>query len=165
MVRSRDQNDIEIAGPQHLSVIGERLRPLSIALPRGHHLSRLAEHATIDVTKRNDFHRGDLNEPEQIGLAIPSTADQANTRRPRFGRAERHGAEPLHATAAKTIARASTRALRGARHDLGRVSLRTAVPLFVDEYRRNRITGSFIMIDEGTFETVGAGMILGQTAP
>ena len=50
-------------------------------------------------------------------------------------------------------------------NDLGRVSLRTAVPLFVDEYRRNRITGSFIMIDEGTFETVGAGMILGQTAP
>jgi bifunctional enzyme CysN/CysC len=50
-------------------------------------------------------------------------------------------------------------------NDLGRVSLRTAVPLFVDEYRRNRITGSFILIDEGTFETVGAGMILGQSAP
>jgi bifunctional enzyme CysN/CysC len=50
-------------------------------------------------------------------------------------------------------------------NDLGRVSIRTAVPLFVDEYRRNRITGSFILIDEGTFETVGAGMILGQSAP
>jgi bifunctional enzyme CysN/CysC len=50
-------------------------------------------------------------------------------------------------------------------NDLGRVSFRTAVPLFVDEYRRNRTTGSFILIDEATFETVGAGMILGQTAP
>jgi bifunctional enzyme CysN/CysC len=50
-------------------------------------------------------------------------------------------------------------------NDLGRVPLRTAVPLFVDEYRRNRITGSFILIDEGTFETVGAGMILGATSP
>jgi bifunctional enzyme CysN/CysC len=50
-------------------------------------------------------------------------------------------------------------------NDLGRVTLRTAVPLFVDEYRRNRITGSFILIDEGTFETVGAGMILGATSP
>ena len=50
-------------------------------------------------------------------------------------------------------------------NDLGRVSIRTAVPLFVDEYRRNRITGSFILIDEGTFETVVAGMILGQSAP
>jgi bifunctional enzyme CysN/CysC len=47
-----------------------------------------------------------------------------------------------------------------AMNDLGRVTLRTTVPLFVDEYRRNRATGSFILIDEGTFETVGAGMIL-----
>jgi bifunctional enzyme CysN/CysC len=45
-------------------------------------------------------------------------------------------------------------------NDLGRVTFRTAVPLFVDEYRRNRATGSFIVVDEGTFETVGAGMIL-----
>ncbi len=49
-------------------------------------------------------------------------------------------------------------------NDLGRVSLRTTVPLFVDEYRRNRTTGSFILIDEGTFETVGGGMILGSQA-
>jgi len=50
-----------------------------------------------------------------------------------------------------------------AMNDMGRVSLRTTVPLFVDEYRRNRITGSFILIDEGTHETVGAGMILGES--
>jgi bifunctional enzyme CysN/CysC len=50
-------------------------------------------------------------------------------------------------------------------NDLGRISMRTAVPLFVDEYRRNRATGSFILVDEGTFETVGAGMILGATTP
>jgi bifunctional enzyme CysN/CysC len=48
-----------------------------------------------------------------------------------------------------------------AMNDMGRVTLRTTVPLFVDEYRRNQITGSFILIDEGTFETVGAGMVLG----
>ncbi len=45
-------------------------------------------------------------------------------------------------------------------NDLGRVTLRTTAPLFVDEYRRNRATGSFILVDEGTFETVGAGMVL-----
>jgi bifunctional enzyme CysN/CysC len=50
-------------------------------------------------------------------------------------------------------------------NDLGRVTLRTAAPLFVDEYRRNRATGSFILVDEGTFETVGAGMVLGAPAP
>ena len=48
-------------------------------------------------------------------------------------------------------------------NDMGRVSLRVTEPLFVDEYRRNRTTGSFILIDEGTNETVGAGMVLGAT--
>ena len=33
-------------------------------------------------------------------------------------------------------------------------------PLFVDDYRRNRITGGFILIDEATNRTVGAGMIV-----
>jgi bifunctional enzyme CysN/CysC len=51
-----------------------------------------------------------------------------------------------------------------AMNDIGRISLRTTVPLFVDEYRRNRVTGSFILIDEGTFETVGAGMILAASS-
>jgi bifunctional enzyme CysN/CysC len=46
-------------------------------------------------------------------------------------------------------------------NEIGRVSLRVTAPLFVDEYRRNRITGSFILIDETTGTTVGAGMILG----
>jgi len=46
-------------------------------------------------------------------------------------------------------------------NEIGRVSLRTTVPLFYDEYRRNRTTGSFVLIDEATSSTVGAGMILG----
>jgi bifunctional enzyme CysN/CysC len=50
-------------------------------------------------------------------------------------------------------------------NDIGRVSLRCTAPLFLDEYRRNRVTGSFILIDESTFETVGAGMVLGVPAP
>jgi bifunctional enzyme CysN/CysC len=48
-------------------------------------------------------------------------------------------------------------------NEIGRVSLRTTAPLFYDEYRRNRGTGSFILIDEGTNRTVGGGMILGPT--
>ncbi len=48
-------------------------------------------------------------------------------------------------------------------NEIGRVSLRTTVPLFFDEYRRNRTTGSFVLIDEGENTTVGAGMILGPT--
>jgi len=38
--------------------------------------------------------------------------------------------------------------------------LRTMQPLLVDEYRRNRTTGSFILVDEATNSTVAAGMIL-----
>ncbi|MGH9297286.1 MAG: elongation factor 1-alpha C-terminal domain-related protein, partial [Acidimicrobiales bacterium] len=45
-------------------------------------------------------------------------------------------------------------------NDIGRVDLRSQVPLFYDEYRVNRTTGSFILVDEATNATVGAGMIL-----
>jgi bifunctional enzyme CysN/CysC len=45
-------------------------------------------------------------------------------------------------------------------NEIGRITLRTTRPLFVDEYRRNRTTGSFLVIDESTGATVGAGMIL-----
>lgn len=45
-------------------------------------------------------------------------------------------------------------------NDIARISLRTTVPLFFDKYQINRHTGSVILIDEGTNETVGAGMII-----
>jgi sulfate adenylyltransferase subunit 1 len=48
-------------------------------------------------------------------------------------------------------------------NEIGRVQVRTTVPLFFDEYRRNRTTGSFILVDEATNNTVGAGIILGPT--
>jgi bifunctional enzyme CysN/CysC len=46
-------------------------------------------------------------------------------------------------------------------NEIGRIRLRTTVPMFFDEYRRNRDTGSFILVDEATHNTVGAGMITG----
>ncbi len=45
-------------------------------------------------------------------------------------------------------------------NEIGRVKLRTTGPLFADPYRRNRHTGSFVLIDEATNVTAGAGMIL-----
>ncbi len=45
-------------------------------------------------------------------------------------------------------------------NEIGRVSLRTTVPLFHDAYQRNRVTGSFILIDESSAATLAAGMIL-----
>lgn len=45
-------------------------------------------------------------------------------------------------------------------NDIARISIRTTKPLFVDSYKTNRITGSVILIDEGTNETVAAGLII-----
>jgi bifunctional enzyme CysN/CysC len=45
-------------------------------------------------------------------------------------------------------------------NEIGRVKLRTTVPLLADQYRRNRTTGGFVIIDETTNRTVGAGMII-----
>lgn len=45
-------------------------------------------------------------------------------------------------------------------NELGRISLRTQVPLLLDEYTRNSSTGSFILIDPHTNGTVAAGMVL-----
>jgi len=45
-------------------------------------------------------------------------------------------------------------------NDIGRILIRTTAPLFYDSYTKNRFTGSVILIDEFTNETVGAGMII-----
>jgi bifunctional enzyme CysN/CysC len=48
-------------------------------------------------------------------------------------------------------------------NEIGRITLRATAPLFADDYRRNRITGSFVLIDEATNQTAAAGML--RTSP
>jgi sulfate adenylyltransferase subunit 1 len=45
-------------------------------------------------------------------------------------------------------------------NEIAKIKIRTTKPLFYDSYHKNRITGSIILIDEGTNNTVGAGMIV-----
>ena len=45
-------------------------------------------------------------------------------------------------------------------NDIARITFKLAQPLMVDSYSKNRATGSFIVIDESTNNTVGAGMIV-----
>jgi len=45
-------------------------------------------------------------------------------------------------------------------NDIARIRLRTAKPLVFDAYKQNRATGSLILINENTFDTVAAGMLL-----
>jgi bifunctional enzyme CysN/CysC len=47
-------------------------------------------------------------------------------------------------------------------NDIGRVSLRATAPVLADSYDRNRTTGAFILIDEATNNTVGAGMLVNR---
>jgi bifunctional enzyme CysN/CysC/sulfate adenylyltransferase subunit 1 len=47
-----------------------------------------------------------------------------------------------------------------AMNDIGEIRLRTAKPLVFDGYETNRLTGSFILIEQGTNATVAAGMLL-----
>jgi sulfate adenylyltransferase subunit 1 (EFTu-like GTPase family) len=49
-------------------------------------------------------------------------------------------------------------------NDLGVVRFRLAEPLAVDPYARNRATGAFVLVDEATNETVGAGMVVEASA-
>ena len=50
-------------------------------------------------------------------------------------------------------------------NDLGQISLRSLSPLFADPYQSNRTTGSFILVDEATNDTVAAGMITMPHSP
>jgi len=47
-------------------------------------------------------------------------------------------------------------------NELGRIRLRTTTPVVYDEYKQNRVTGSFILVDEATNATVAAGMLLSK---
>ena len=49
-------------------------------------------------------------------------------------------------------------------NDLGRIELRLSAPLFFDDYRRNRTTGSFILVDTASAATVAAGMLANPIA-
>ena len=45
-------------------------------------------------------------------------------------------------------------------NDIARIRIRTTKPLFIDSYTRNKATGSLVLIDESTHNTVAAGMII-----
>ncbi len=67
-------------------------------------------------------------------------------------------AELVHRLDVNTLAE-DVDAVELALNDIGVVRLRTTQPLFADPYARNRATGSFVLIDEATNDTVAAGMV------
>jgi sulfate adenylyltransferase subunit 1 (EFTu-like GTPase family) len=63
-----------------------------------------------------------------------------------------------HRVDVNTLGHVATNQL--ALNEIGRVKLRCSAPLVVDPYARNRTTGSFILIDETSNDTVAGGMVL-----
>jgi hypothetical protein len=82
VIRSGDEDDVQIAWPQHLTIVRKRSRPLPAALPAGDNPGGVIQHPRIDIAQGGNFHRGDLNEPQQVTFSVPATADEPHSRGP-----------------------------------------------------------------------------------
>ena len=78
MIGGSNEHHIQIFLRQHLPVITVGPGLLARLLPLGDQSGRVGQHAAIDIAQRNHVHRGDLNESQQIALAVPTRADQAH---------------------------------------------------------------------------------------
>lgn len=131
---------------------------------------------TIRLADDLDVSRGDmLADP----AAPPTVARELEARvcwmserplEPRARLAVKHTTRSVRAVVDELVSRLDVQALedepapeRLELNDIGVVRLRLAEPLCVDPYEENRATGAFILLDEATNETVGAGMVVSAT--
>jgi sulfate adenylyltransferase large subunit len=120
----------------------------------------------VDVS-RGDMLVGASDQPQtarRLEATVCWMTDQPLTARGRY--IVRHTTREVRAIVAEISHRTDVHTLEpvpGANtlelNDIGAVTLRLSAPLVVDDYRRNRQTGSFILVDDATNATVGAGMI------
>jgi sulfate adenylyltransferase large subunit len=126
----------------------------------------------LRLTDALDISRGDMivgpEEPPPAAREIDATVCWMHEQplRPRGRYALKHTTRSArvvveqveHRVDVNTLAHAPSSEL--ALNEIGRVRLRSSAPLIVDSYSRNRTTGSFILIDEATNDTAGAGLVL-----
>ncbi|MDB4387235.1 sulfate adenylyltransferase subunit CysN [Akkermansiaceae bacterium] len=128
---------------------------------------------TITLEDEIDISRGDMlvkeNNPPKQGQDIEAMICwfSNTTLSPRSKFVIRHTTKETKAIVAEISYKVDINTLRKEKestsftlNEIGRVKLRTAAPIFYDSYNKNRQTGSFILIDPGTNETVAAGMIV-----
>ncbi len=109
VVRRADQYDVVVLLLEHFAVIGEQPRLFVRGLPLRNQVGSLGQHLRIHVAQRHDLHRRDLDQPQQIALAVPAAADQPDARRfLRIIRTQSRGGDP----------RGSGREKRTAIHDV-----------------------------------------------
>jgi sulfate adenylyltransferase subunit 1 len=128
---------------------------------------------TITLADEIDISRGDMivrpNNVPQVGQDLEVMLCWMN-QRPLQGRTKfilRHTTQECQAMVKEIQYRVNVNTLHREEqivalglNEIGRVSIRAANPLFFDAYRRNRQTGSLILVDPNTNETVAAGMII-----
>ena len=78
VVGRADQHDVEVLLLEHLAIVAVGARRLLRRLPRRDQLGGLGEHPAVDIAQRDDLDRRDLDQPEEVGLAVPAGADQAD---------------------------------------------------------------------------------------
>ena len=132
---------------------------------------------TVRLADDLDVSRGDLicrpgnapHVPQDLDALVSWMADEPL--RPRQRLAVKHTTRTVRAMVKELAYRLDVNTLHRdpdagelGLNDIGRVRLRTTQPLFVDDYARNRVTGHFILVDEATNATVGAGMLTPPTS-
>jgi sulfate adenylyltransferase large subunit len=143
--------------------------PLDLAVP--------GMSVTVRLTDDLDVSRGDmLADPEQaptVARELEATICWMAEKplEPRAKLAIKHTTRTVRAVVDELVSVVDIRTLEDQAapaqlelNDIARVRLRLSEPLAVDAYADNRTTGAFILIDESTNDTVGAGMILAATS-
>jgi bifunctional enzyme CysN/CysC len=131
------------------------------------------ESVTIRLADNVDVSRGDMladpASPPVVARELEARVCWMSERplEPRMKLAVKQTTRSVRAVVDELVSVVDIHALRDgpapeklALNDIGVVRLRLAEPLCVDPYARNRATGAFILLDEATNETVGAGMVL-----
>ena len=72
------RHDVEVLLLEHLAVVAVEPRPLLATSAAGDDVGRLGELLLVDVAQRDDLDRRDLDQAEQVALAVPAAADQAD---------------------------------------------------------------------------------------
>ena len=129
---------------------------------------------TVTLEDEIDISRGDMiakpNNPPEKGQEVEAMIcwfSESTQLQPRDKYYLRHTTKEVKAIVQEVRYKVNINTLRKIEDDknfglneIGRVSLRTSAPLHYDSYRRNRQTGSFVLVDAQTNETVAAGMIV-----
>jgi sulfate adenylyltransferase subunit 1 (EFTu-like GTPase family) len=159
------EGDEVVVLPSGLRTRVATVEPAGEALP--------GESVTIRLADDVDASRGDLladpDEPPAVVRELEARVCWMSEQplQPRAKLAVKHTTRSVRAVVDELVSVVDVRTLadvpaseRLELNDIGVVRLRLSEPLCVDRYQDNRATGAFILLDEATNETVGAGMVL-----